>query len=116
MSEKILKSSLEKIIENEPHSLKSYVAKEAIEQESILSFFQDLSQYGCVSGMVSSLIYYYQTHQFFDDFFDEINELRCRFEEQIGQPMNLGHDLKNHLAWFAFEQTAFDLANELEVL
>ena len=56
MSEKILKSSLEKIIENEPHSLKSYVAKEAIEQESIQSFFQDLSQYGCVSGMVSSLM------------------------------------------------------------
>jgi hypothetical protein len=116
MSEKILEISLKKIIEADPHSLKGFVASEIIEHDNIRGFFEDLSQHGCISGLVGSLIYYRQTHQFFDDHFDEINELRCRFEEQMGQPMNLGHDLKNNLAWFAFEQTAFDLASELEVL
>ena len=110
-----LRKFLKNIIKEEPASLKAFVAQEALGQESIRNFFNDLSNHGCVSGMVSSLIYYRQTHQFFDIYYEQIEELRLRYEAETGCQISLGHDLKNTLAWFAFEETAYGLATELNI-
>lgn len=111
----ILKEKLEDVIENEPNTIKACVAQEALDygSDEIETFFSDLLQHGCVSGMISSLIYYTDTHKFFDTHYNEIEELRYEFEEILGSPLNSNGDLKNWYAWFAFEETARKLAGDL---
>jgi len=117
LKNKEIKKALKEIIENEPASIKAYVATEALDYgASLKSFFHDVTSYGCVNGTVSSLIYYRDTHQFFDIYYEEIEELRREFEEATGVSLELKHDLKNQLAWFAFEQTAFQLAAEFDMI
>ena len=65
--------------------------------------------------MVSSLIYYTDTHAFFDKHYDEIEEMREEFEDGTGQPLTIKGDLKNFLVWFAFEEVAYRIAVELEL-
>ena len=93
-------------------SIAKAVALEAYDPESkenTLNFFKDLLQHGCISGMVSSLIYYYQTEAFFDKHYEEIMQLKIEFEQSTGQPMQIPYELKNYLSWFAFEQTAYQI-------
>ena len=117
MKSKAIKKKLKKIIENEPASIKAFVAQEALNSGySLKSYFRNVTQHGCVSGMVSSLIYYHQTHQFFETYYDQIEELRMEFEEATGTKLDLGNDLKNTLAWFAFEETAHQLVSEFELV
>ena len=113
VSNKSLKSTLLYIIQSKPNSLKAAVASEALDHENIACFFSDLLQHGCISGMVGSLIYYTDTHKFFDNHYDEIEELRQEYQENIGDPLEIKADLKNFLAWFAFEETAYQMALEL---
>lgn len=115
MTETTHRAYLENIATVNPPTIKSFVAKEALEYSNISDFFNDLSKNGCVSGMVGSLIYYNQTHQFFEEHYDEIEEIRLQYEEESGMQLSIEHDLKNTLAWFAFEQTAFHLATELNI-
>lgn len=102
-------------IAKESRSLRSVVAKEALAfyQENIELFFEDLLNHGCASGMVSSLIYYVDTHKFYDTYYNQIEDLRYDYENSIGEPITIKGDLKNFLAWFAFEETTHQLANEL---
>ena len=115
---KILKSKLQEILENNPNTLKAEVIEEALyydTDEEIKTFFSDLLTHGCVSGMIGKLIYYTDTHKFYDKYYCEIEELRFEYQESIGESLNLDHDLKNILAWFGFEETAYRLASELEI-
>ena len=85
------------------------MAQEALDYDNPRNFFEDLSRHGCASGMVGSLIYYHETHAFFDTHYHEIEEIRLQVQEEIGLVLNIEGDLKNHLAWFAFEQRAYQL-------
>ena len=66
--------------------------------------------------MVGSLIYYSDTHSFFDTHYAEIEELRVEFEEIHGEPLPISGDLKNDLAWYAFREIAYRLLAEWELL
>lgn len=107
--------TLNRIIEDEPNSIRAYVAHEALNyhNDNPAQMFADLSRCGCQCGTIGSLIYYCDTHAFFDNYYDEIDELREQYEDEIGEPPQINGDLKNWLAWFAFEETAFRLAREL---
>jgi len=59
------------------------VAQEALATENARGFFVDLSQYGCMSGMVGSLIYYRDTHKFFDTHYAEIEDLRDEWQDSV---------------------------------
>ena len=109
-----MKNSLKKILKDHPHSIKAEVAEEALEHDDPKTFFQDLLQHGCISGMVGKLIYYKDTHTFYDKHYAEIEALREEYEESTGEPLSIKSDLKNFLAWFAFEQVAYQLVNEIE--
>ncbi len=88
--------------------------------------YQDLSNHGCVSGMVSELVWYTQTLAFFEKHSDEINTLIKDFMESVGEkgviqgfkgydeddPLCLYENNRNLLAWFAFEETAYQLYDE----
>lgn len=106
---------LQHIIEHENESIRTYVAQEALDQDDATLFFRDLLNHGCISGMVGSLIYYRDTHAFFDCYYEEIEELREDYEDNCGMPLEIKGDLKNFLAWFAFEETAYRMANELGI-
>lgn len=117
MKNEQLKQRLTTIIEEEPNSIRAEVAREALGygSEDIVNFFSDLLQYGCQSGMVSGLIYYCDTHAFFDRYYDEIEDIRYELEESLGEPLKPNGDLKNGYAWLGFEETARLLTDELEI-
>jgi hypothetical protein len=99
---------LQKIAESPQNSLEKEVALEALAngEDNVTLFFENLMNHGCISGMVGSLIYYRDTEIFFDQYYEDIIWLKTEYEEAIGQPMVIPHQIKNHLAWFAFEETA----------
>ncbi|WP_431306831.1 DUF7222 domain-containing protein [Chryseobacterium indicum] len=63
--------------------------------------------------MIKKLMYYHDTHSFYDKYYNEIEELREEYEQNTGTPIKIEGDLKNFFAWFAFEETAYQLAGEL---
>jgi len=64
--------------------------------------------------MVSSLIYYKDTHAFYDRYYNEIEDIRWELEAE-GVEINLkDQDLKNYLAWLAFEHIAYKIYYQLE--
>lgn len=67
------------------------------------------------SGVVPELCYYADTHAFFNRFYTEIEELRQEWEENTGKAVQIKSDLKNHLAWFGFEETVSRIARELDL-
>lgn len=84
---------------------------------------ENLQKYGCVSGMIPSLIYYDDTTKFYDDYKDEINELLNNqinitglsiselFADKFDNddPLVLECFNKNLFAWFGFEETAYSI-------
>lgn len=64
---------------------------------------------------MSELTYYNQTHTFYDTYYEDIEDLRLTYEEEIGQPLEIQGDLKNFLAWFAFEAITQQIASELDL-
>ena len=107
---------LKSISETQNTTLQCAVADEALDYHDPESFFTDLLSHGCISGIVSSLIYYTDTHTFFDNHYDAIETLRDEMEDSLGQPLNIKGDLKNFMVWFAFEQTAYQMALSLGVI
>jgi hypothetical protein len=113
------KQKIEKIAKETDSKLEKYVCDYITDNyetdEDIKAFLKDLQQNGCVSGMVSDLIYYTDTHEFYNDYADEIDELKDEMEESIGEPFKIKGDVRNWLAWFAFEETAERIAGELSI-
>lgn len=116
LTEQKLKERLHYITVNEPNSIKALVAKEALKRKDIPQFFLNLQQKGCVSGLVTSLNFYHQTHYFFELYYNEIEQLRLKhFNKSSEQICELSYDLKTMMIWFAFEQTAQDLSVILDI-
>jgi hypothetical protein len=98
--------------------------------EEIESYITDLLQHGCVSGMVSELIYYNDTTEFYNKYKKDINNLLADIMDETGidSPSELFGDKwdnedplaedtqnQNLLAWFGFEETCNRIANQLEL-
>ncbi len=81
------------------------------EPEYIAGFFRDLANHGCISGMVSSLVWYSDTHRFFDTFYYEIMEIMENLAREGIKFEFTGEDLKNRLSWLAFEEEAWKMAS-----
>lgn len=117
-----MKKQLKKIIEETDNELKKYVAEYMLDEldeyngtqkQQAQSWYNDLMRGGCQSGMIRSLIYYHDTHEFYDKFYDDIEELRLEIEQSIGESLKPEGDLKNWYAWLGFEETARKIADEL---
>jgi len=108
--------TLKKLLEENHWNITEEVIKEAMDYHSPKEFFEDLLQYGCESWMVWSLIYYKDTHDFYDKHYEEIEELRAELSEQ-GIEINIpSHsDLKNFFAWLSFEGKARVLYDDLQM-
>ncbi len=106
-----MKKYLNHILASDPKlsTIRAFVAREALNSDNPTAFFNDLADHGCICGMVSGLIYYTNTHQFYDYYYYEIDEIRESYEEDLGMAPHIYGDLKNSFAWFAFEHVAHGL-------
>ena len=93
--------------------------------------FTDVLHNGCCSGVVSELIYYYDTVRFYKQYRQEINEMLYNImnETWLYAPSELFGDKwdkedplaqddfnQNLLAWFGFEETLRNIGYNFETL
>ena len=81
--------------------------------EEIKGYIQDVINYGCKSGIVTSLIYLNETRNFFKEYFEEILDIYQDIREELlltGVEVNY-----NDLSWLAYEETVRRIASELEI-
>ena len=93
--------------------------------------FTDVLHNGCCSGVVSELIYYYDTVRFYKQYRQEINEMLYNIMNETGlyAPSELFGDKwdkedplaqddfnQNLLAWFGFEETLRNIGYNFEAL
>jgi hypothetical protein len=82
-------------------------------QEAFLSSFNDLLNYGSNNGIIARLIYYKDTHAFFDEHYDEIEGLRDEWQQSTGETIEIKGDLKDFFARFGYETVARNLAETI---
>ena len=85
------------------------ILKYSMKSSEIKRYLEEVTRYGCVSGVATNLATYNATHRFFDKNYDQIIQLKSDYEAETGEPLKLGFDIKNELAWFAYEQTVLDI-------
>ena len=83
--------------------------------EEIINYIDDVLLHGCVSGIVTELIYYKDTKLFFKEHCEEIFELledvRCEFGDYPRfEELNC-----NNLAWWSYEWVLDDIAQKLDI-
>ena len=105
---------LESIISDPESRLEGHVAKEILSEEFPLSTMEDLLRYWCESWIIGSLIYYSDTHKFFDDFYNDIEDIRMEYWQELGVNLNIKEDYKNYMAWFVFEYSAYIIYTKWE--
>lgn len=101
-----MKNYLENLLQDCESELTKEVIEIALDNDNYknpIGYFKDVLQYGCASGIVTELIYYYQTEEFFDRHVDEILEI---YDTILGQGIKLNMEInRNNLSWLAFEET-----------
>ena len=141
MTKKITNKQTRELIRNfvDGNKLRRYVVRDIVADsdnyngdtlaERIAARLEDVS-HGCSSGTVSGLIYYSDTTAFFKKFKAEIIELAKDTADSLGESLGAflsslnGWDdedpfcedvyNRNTLAWFAYEEIAYQLGNEIE--
>ena len=89
--------------------------------DDLIEYISGLITHGCISGWVSSLIFYSDTTKFYKTYKEEISELLYNFMESIGtqdptqifgdrwdkeDPLALDTYNQNLLAWYGYEEVA----------
>lgn len=108
-----------------------YVINEWHDYSDKTDIFKDVLYHGCVSGIVSELIWYSQTTAFYKKYREQINELLSEtmngtglhnlselFGERWDKEDPLATDVYNQnlLAWFGFEETLRNIGCKFEQL
>ena len=112
----MLKEKMLKIVK-ESEGIKLFVLNDILdygdEDEDIKWYIENVLNYGCVSGVVNSLTYYYQTKNFFQKYFEEILEVAEEVKEEYGiNNIDLNY---NSLSWLAYEEIVQRIAIELDL-
>lgn len=115
MTKKQAVKKIKKISENkEITELKKRVCEMLINQLDGYKIAEDMfNDLSCENGNVSELIYYVDTYKFTHDYLSDIIELYQQGIEEYELKMPVDTDGVNWLAWFGFEQTAYEIENEL---
>lgn len=112
-----LRARIEELIEDNNSELFKSVAEDLLdtEDEYLEGHMKDVLNYGCISGTVSSMIYYADTSKFFKKHYDEIFEMLEDIKQQIGSIDFLKEINANNLSWLAYEETTRKIMDELEI-
>ena len=128
-------SNVKEIKRNSDSPLKRRVCNYVIGRWGVYNgkqhIFTDVLHNGCCSGVVSELIYYYDTVRFYKQYRQEINEMLYNIMNETGlyAPSELFGDKwdkedplaqddfnQNLLAWFGFEETLRNIGYNFETL
>lgn len=103
-------------MKSDSEGIKLFVIEDILDvndsDEDIANYITGVLEYGCVSGCVSSLIYYSDTDKFFHKYSDEILALLNKLNIEFGISFKIN---SNNLAWFGYEETLKDIATELGI-
>ena len=112
---------LNSMVENTESELKKAVleslidkAEECESDSEIICIVYYIVTNGCVSGIVTDMIYTYDTESFFDTHSEEIFDL---LDESIAEGLIDANNIefsKNDLAWWAYEIITSQILYELE--
>jgi len=109
--------------------IKEIIINNVEDYENLIDFFNDLANYGCVSGMVSELVWYNDTVDFCKRHKEDINEaisetLECygidNIKDLIGERFDttdflcIGDQNQNYITWFIFESTCNSILESFE--
>lgn len=83
--------------------------------DDALCYLNDVVTHGCISGVVSELIYTHQQMKFFDEYYDTINTLYFDFIENVGEAPELYGNLLN-VTWYAYEMSAQLVLDQIDYL
>ena len=89
--------------ENSKNAMYIAVADDLLQQttEDLSIHIKEILEYGCISGIVNSQIYYSDTKKFFQKYFEEIFE-EIENNEYEYNTKNLDF---NDLSWYGYEST-----------
>ena len=73
-------------------------------------YIDEVLEYGCQSGIVSSLTYYYQTESIFKQFYSEILEIYNEVKLDVNFEINA-----NNLVWLAYEHVCIEVLYEYQI-
>ena len=80
--------------------------------ENQITFFEEVLQYGCSSGIVSELIYHSQINSFFIHYMEEIFEVYNNVKDNLSSNFEVN---ANNLSWLAFEYVVNEIYNEVTI-
>lgn len=95
------------------HDVANDLIDSCSDNEEFISHVGDVLNHGCQSGIVSSQIYYKDTHAFFNKHSEEILDMYNELKSELGDFMK---ELSpNSLSWLAYEETTRNIASDLGI-
>jgi len=106
-------SKLEKFVLNDILEDSKYYNGSFIEK--VKARCNDILKCGCVSGVVSRLVYNFDCKKFYIRFVEDISDLVIDLEEQGIEPKNKDKQpIYVFYSWLAYEEIAYKISNFLE--
>jgi len=94
-------------------SLFRLVASDALDEENPMDYLRNDCEH-IIDGCVNRLIYYADTHAFFDKYYDDILSAVYANEVSTGEKISPDGEIKNWYAWFAYEYAAREIVIEID--
>lgn len=78
-------------------------------------FLDDITRYGCQSGMVGMFIYNSDCKKFYIDNIDDMEDYKMDMEESLGEPIRNRKELPHYvfMCWLCYEEIAYNIARTL---
>lgn len=81
----------------------------------LINYIDNVLLHGCASGIVTDLIYYKDTKEFFKQYCEEIFELLEDVRGEFGDYPRFEELNCNNLAWWSYEWVLDDIAQKLDI-
>lgn len=80
-----------------------------------ISFFEDLAEGGCQSGMIGMFVYNSDCKAFYVEHIDDMEGFKEDFEDELGMPITNKEGLPHYtfMCWLCYEELAHRIAQEL---
>lgn len=84
-------------------------------KEQLKSFFEDLQNGGCQSGLISDFVYNSDCKDFYIDYLDELEDMKTELEDELGEPIKNRQGVPHYtfICWLCFEEYCYDLYRTL---
>lgn len=91
------------------------ITDELTKYDNLLSFFQDLQNGGCQSGMIGSLTYNSDCLACYGRHCNDMEEFREDMEDKTGAPIHSNRNIPRYvwLCWLCYEEFAFSIGRYL---